>query len=473
MPFPSLEVAQQRVERAWRLYRELSEMGDEDAAQEQRLVALTQEARAKLIKQQVYPASRPELPSQLRAISQTELAQNLEAALRDREQASARPASSARHEAIMTDNELFDKCMKPYGGRFDRSRVPAHSWDKSYGHLVDLAEGLIASARQLVPKLPPIHFDFVLNPAFNAWAFKAQDRYFIAFNTGTRYMLELIFGRMLSDTRLFDFVANPAAEDPNLPPFVYTTHAEDMYKAGIHPRRPKSDERWAYMCDLLRRAFFFLIGHELAHITLGHVDYLMSKTGNPFFSEFGWNMPAEENDLERQAMEIEADRRSVFSAMSSAKIIHELPIMENDPWKNGRRSVEDLLFDWSFSMNTLFRIFGDLRVAEGDVAASNYPPLPLRRFSAFFWASTFVRELWKPAEDANTIQNALKRGIVYTETAFMTIQNQQVGAKGLDVFGLPGLEYIQQIGQYVENSLMAKLSPFAYEHSQKQGTAPS
>jgi hypothetical protein len=373
----------------------------------------------------------------------------------------------------MTDPELFDQLTKPLGGRFPKEVIPADRWDASYGQIMEMASDLINSARQFLPGLPPIYFDFVHNPSINAFAFKAEGRYFIALHTGTRYMLELIFGRMVSDRRLFDFVANPAAEDPNLPPFVYTTHAEDMYKAGIHPLRPKSPERWSYMSDLLRRAFYFLIGHEVAHITLGHVDYLMSKTGNPFFSEIGWNMPAQENDLERQAMEIEADRRSIFSAMSSAKSIHELPNMENAPWNYGRRSVEDLLFDWSFSMNTLFRIFGDLRVAEGDVAASNYPPLPLRRFSAFFWASIFVREAWKPAEDANTIQNALKRGIVYTETAFMTIQNQQVGAKGLEVFGPPGLEYVKQIGQYVENSLMAKLTPFAYEHPQKAGTSAS
>src|SRR5207249_10733516 len=68
MPFPSATVAEDRVKRAWRLSQELSEMGDEDAAQEQCLVALTQEARAHLIRRGVYPASRPELPGQLRAI---------------------------------------------------------------------------------------------------------------------------------------------------------------------------------------------------------------------------------------------------------------------------------------------------------------------------------------------------------------------------------------------------------------------
>jgi hypothetical protein len=87
MPFPSAALADDRAERAWRLFRELSEMGDEDAAREQNLVALTQEARARLIRRDIYPASRPELPGQLRAIVETKLAEKLERALRERAEA--------------------------------------------------------------------------------------------------------------------------------------------------------------------------------------------------------------------------------------------------------------------------------------------------------------------------------------------------------------------------------------------------
>jgi hypothetical protein len=77
----------ERVSRAWRLYRELSEIGDEDAAQEQRLSAVTLDARACLIRQGIYLASRPELPEKLRGIDETGMAEELEAALRDREEA--------------------------------------------------------------------------------------------------------------------------------------------------------------------------------------------------------------------------------------------------------------------------------------------------------------------------------------------------------------------------------------------------
>ena len=114
----------------------------------------------------------------------------------------------------MTDAELFDRFVvsNGFGQRFDRNRLTPEQWEMSYGHIVRWAEHLIASARSLVPGLPPIHFDFILSPSVNARAFKDCGRYFIGVNTGTRFMLEFVFFRMLSDARIFHFIGNPAGE---------------------------------------------------------------------------------------------------------------------------------------------------------------------------------------------------------------------------------------------------------------------
>jgi hypothetical protein len=85
MPFPSAEIAVRRAARAELLLSELEAMGDLDEAHEQFMVVLTQRARAALIRHHVYPASRPELPNQLRGIGETELADRLEETLRQRE----------------------------------------------------------------------------------------------------------------------------------------------------------------------------------------------------------------------------------------------------------------------------------------------------------------------------------------------------------------------------------------------------
>jgi hypothetical protein len=86
VPFPSASVASGRAERADHLYADLLRIGDVDAAQEQFLVALTERARATLIREHIFPASRPELPGQLRKIGDLTLAASLEEALKEREQ---------------------------------------------------------------------------------------------------------------------------------------------------------------------------------------------------------------------------------------------------------------------------------------------------------------------------------------------------------------------------------------------------
>ncbi|MGB7911131.1 MAG: hypothetical protein WCF59_02795 [Desulfobaccales bacterium] len=367
----------------------------------------------------------------------------------------------------MDDTEIFDRFLKSrgLGERFPRSAMPEELWKKSYGFITYWAESLIASARELVPGLPPIHFDFVHNQNINAAAFKAEGRYFIAFNTGTRYMLELILFRMLSDSGLFDFVPSPAGEDSTLPPLKYTIRAEDMYQAGILPVPPKTKERRSYATMLLHRAFMFLIGHELAHITFGHVDYVLSKNGSAFIPELGWNLSTQEAILERQAIEAAADMRSVYSAIGSAQLLHEAPMPDEPTWIDTRRSVKDLLFDWSFAINATCRIFGDVEVEESDLLELSYPPWILRRFMAELYAGVAASGVWKPPETAVEIAKMLRAGSIYAEKAFLRVMNQEYGAKGLyQITKTPvGLEYFKKIHEYLTTTLSAKLEPFAYE----------
>jgi hypothetical protein len=85
LPFPSPDVADSRAEAAERLLADLREIGDEDAAVEQLVAATTHRARAALLRAGIFPASRPELPSQLRQIGEARLADALAEAMVERE----------------------------------------------------------------------------------------------------------------------------------------------------------------------------------------------------------------------------------------------------------------------------------------------------------------------------------------------------------------------------------------------------
>ncbi len=81
---PSAVIAEKRAARARRLLDDLRVIGDDDAVQEQSIAMLTHRARALLIRADLYPASRPELPKQLRSIGEFTLAAGLSDALQKR-----------------------------------------------------------------------------------------------------------------------------------------------------------------------------------------------------------------------------------------------------------------------------------------------------------------------------------------------------------------------------------------------------
>lgn len=79
LPLPSAALARERAVSAHGRLAEVLGSGDTDAVHEQAVSYLTHLARAELLDRRVYPACRPELPSQLRAsTSSSQIAEHLE-----------------------------------------------------------------------------------------------------------------------------------------------------------------------------------------------------------------------------------------------------------------------------------------------------------------------------------------------------------------------------------------------------------
>lgn len=84
LSLPSAVVAKERAARSERLRQHLLSIGDEEAANEQQIVVLTQLARSFLIRHGIYPASRPELPGQLAMLGERTISEHLAALLLNR-----------------------------------------------------------------------------------------------------------------------------------------------------------------------------------------------------------------------------------------------------------------------------------------------------------------------------------------------------------------------------------------------------
>src|SRR5690242_8163823 len=88
---------------------------------------------------------------------------------------------------------------------------------RSYDLIKLRARDLIGSAQADVAGLPPIYFDFVVDPQVNAFATRKEGRYFIGLNTGLVFLLRLLITRMLADPTLFPRVGDPSVEATDLP----------------------------------------------------------------------------------------------------------------------------------------------------------------------------------------------------------------------------------------------------------------
>jgi hypothetical protein len=161
--------------------------------------------------------------------------------------------------------------------------------EKGYEHLRDILSALVIDACKLVPDLPEIIFGFSRSEHPNAHAFRSNGKYFVVVTSGTVFLLELVIMRMLSDARLFAEIGNVNEEASGLPPLSnFEPNARNMTSLGYRAKRPQTKARHIYAIRLLEEALLFLVGHEIAHITLGHVDYLEHK-GLSAVTELGWH----------------------------------------------------------------------------------------------------------------------------------------------------------------------------------------
>jgi hypothetical protein len=372
----------------------------------------------------------------------------------------------------MTNEEIFDRgaALRKLGRRLDRSRGGDEP-RRNYDAVAAVARSLIDNARAGIPKLKPVHFDFVWDGRVNAFAFREGDTYFIGLTSGALVALQIVFYRILSDARHLPDIGDPNLERSDLSVLTaLSPDAEAMYQAGMRPQLPQTEPRRAFARALFEQAFMFLVGHELAHITRGHVDYLDAKCGTPFIAEVGWTNTKAPGLMERQAIEMDADRRSTWSRIDSLRLTMAAGIPF--PWTDRAPSAVELIHDWALSTGWLFRLFGDQKFAGVDLSTIPYPPVPLRRAMAFNTGLLAVRWIWDAAL-LPTATAAVQQANLETELTFTAITGEPTSVEGLsDAFGQLGKEHALRLWDYWNKNVADRVAPYSLEPDPPQ-TAPT
>lgn len=325
----------------------------------------------------------------------------------------------------MQGRALFDAfCQQEGMRREDIENYPDAPTAPLFKFTRDIAEQYIADAIQKCPTINSIYFDFEHSPEVNAWATKFQGSYLIGISSGAMILLSLLMESILAHPQTFPAIGDPTNESQKVKYMDWSSknpNAEIMYKNFI-PVMAIDKYRSRYSNYLTQLAISFLLGHEIAHIARGHVDFLHKMYGLPFLSEVRWNNSfGSEIKIKRQAIESDADRRSIYSRAHSAQLLFESTDLETiQKHQNRTITISDLQFDWMFAVNVLFRMFGDASFASDRLEKSDYPPLAMRRAMAMDYTYRLLRSKYGE-QNKDALFATIEYAIVAAEKSFELI----------------------------------------------------
>lgn len=327
------------------------------------------------------------------------------------------------------------------GRRLDRTGLPIPVTDACDRYL-GRALSALNSVSQKLPKVPFVYADFVTNPAFNAFAFKYKDRYFIAIHDGLPVVLVMVIYRMLADRRLFRQIGDPDAETDNLP--LITTlspNAGSLVAGASSANVPKTSRRHIYAIHLCNLVFDFLTSHEIAHIANGHVDYIKSERGIPYLDEVEWIADTPEGNLEFQSLELDADSTAARVLVNTVKSLVEGLSQSKLAVAAFYQDAAGAMFDVAAAVSIMFRLFQDSRMNGVDLARKRHPPMRWRQMQILNMMANYVDQFWD-ATLSESVSAAVSKAIADLEEAFELVTGTEQQVLGLhDAWHGAGWDY--------------------------------
>jgi hypothetical protein len=339
--------------------------------------------------------------------------------------------------------------MTPRGGEFiaDNIKDPA-LWIT----IRAIANEVIKEAKKYFVRLPDIYFGFILNGTLNAVAFPYNKRYFIGVNFGTIYLFNTVFCRMLSDRRVLTSIGDISKESEQHQSLVgLINNSNKAFSDGITPERPNCPIRDAYRSLLLEETIQFLVTHEVAHISNGHVDYVNIKHGLSFLFELGAAQDGTtvQDILTRQTLEMDADAQMCSNLIANATSYKT----EKTP-----TTIEQSVFRRVFSVCSFFRMFGDTRFSN---ELKRYPHQRLRQVLALDCIRDVIGHWPTGQKESCTI--AVQTAVDEVESAFSLLMKSEPSIDGLEeASGIVGRAHINKLKEHFKTVTIPAIKPYAY-----------
>jgi hypothetical protein len=234
-----------------------------------------------------------------------------------------------------------------------------------------------------IPAFPAINCNFIDNPAVNAVASKlpASEQYYLGIHIGTFHILNDLFLRMLSSRTILPWVGDASKEKDTCKLFnPQITDLDQLFLAKYNDPQgfmPFDYQRGYFAANYAKTALNFLFDHECGHIVSGHVRWV---AGMGFTSMEEQDAPrAGISGMDSQTLEMDADG---FAAHHGILYMHWLMQGADLLPKEKAAFIKDwetVLFNWTFAVYSLFRLFGYREYDNSRLTSYSHPPPGIRQ----------------------------------------------------------------------------------------------
>jgi hypothetical protein len=226
--------------------------------------------------------------------------------------------------------------------------------------------------RRIPPELRrPTYAFFCENEAYGASAIR--DRYdFVVLNIGIVPVIVDFCGRMMAAEELWASVGKTAS----------ASATATTLQSGF----PDDPVRMAFAVVFAGECFDFIVRHELAHLVLGHCEFLAAKGQSASTEDSDGRVRAGVDAIAVQTLELAADGHAAIWGVEKLPRIRErlgrLPSGIDEACRWFHITPNDSMRNYLLAMFFVFRLFDERVWDNATLANLSHPPAPIRFHAA-------------------------------------------------------------------------------------------
>jgi hypothetical protein len=229
----------------------------------------------------------------------------------------------------------------------------------------------------------PTYAFFCENPAYGALAIR--DRYdFVVLNIGIVPMIVDFCGRMMATEGLWADIGRVASASE---------------AAAVQSGFPDDPVRLAFATVIASECFDFLVRHELAHLALGHCEFLAQNGQDSSMEDSDGRVRAGIDSIAAQTLELAADGHAAIWGVEKLPRIRErlgrLPSGIDEAYRSFHLTPNDSMLNYLLAMFFVFRLFDETAWDNASLGNRSHPPAPIR----FHTACIHLAEHFKTSGD--------------------------------------------------------------------------